>query len=260
MRNLECLININTSSENITLSARELHEFLEVKTEFRHWFPRMCEYGFEESIDFNPVIFDQVRKEGNRQVSRTLEDYEVTLDMAKEIAMLQRSEKGKLARKYFIEVEKMWNSPEMIMKRALEIANKKVKYLKIENSKQKQIIGELKPKADYTDKILKNKGLVTITQIAKDYGMSGQKMNKILNELKVQFNQSDQWLLYSNYHGKGYTHSETVTFVRNDGREDIKMNTKWTQKGRLFIYELLKKNGILPLIESRSNIINKNIV
>lgn len=74
-------------------------------------------------------------------------------------------------------------------------------------------------------------------------------MNQILKELKVQYNQSDQWLLYSNYHGKGYTHSETVTFVRNDGREDIKMNTKWTQKGRLFIYELLKKNGILPLIE-----------
>jgi anti-repressor protein len=88
MRNLERLININANSENITLSARELHEFLEVKTEFRHWFPRMCEYGFEENIDFNPVIFDQVRKEGNRQVSRTLEDYEITLDMAKEIDLL----------------------------------------------------------------------------------------------------------------------------------------------------------------------------
>ena len=155
MRNLECLININTSSENITLSARELHEFLEVKTEYKDWFPRMCQYGFDEGIDFNPLNFEQVQIEGKREVKRILKDHEITLDMAKEIAMLQRSEKGKLARKYFIKVEKMWNSPEMIMKRALEIANKKVEHLQIENSKQKQIIGELKPKADYTDKILK---------------------------------------------------------------------------------------------------------
>lgn len=246
---MNCLININTNSEEITLSARELHEFLEVKTEFRHWFPRMCEYGFEEKVDFNSVIFDQVRLEGNRQVTRSLEDYEIKLDMAKEIAMIQRSAKGREARKYFIEVEKMWNSPEMIMKRALEIANKKIEHLQLESSKKSQLIGELKPKADYTDQILKNTGLVTITQIAKDYGMSGQKMNELLHSLKVQYKQSDQWLLYSEHHGKGYTHSETVDIKRRDGREDIKMNTKWTQKGRLFIYDLLKKNDIVPLIE-----------
>lgn len=115
--------------------------------------------------------------------------------------------------------------------------------------KQKQLIGELKPKADYTDLILKNKGLVTITQIAKDYGMSGQAMNNLLHELKIQYKQSDQWLLYREYQAKGYTHSETVEIVRKDGRPDIKMNTKWTQKGRLFLYELLKENEVLPLIE-----------
>lgn len=117
------------------------------------------------------------------------------------------------------------------------------------NLKQKQIIGELKPKADYVDKILKNKGLVTITQIAKDYGMSGQAMNNLLHKLKVQYKQSGQWLLYSEYQAKGYTHSETVEIVRIDGRPDVKMNTKWTQKGRLFLYELLKSNGVLPIIE-----------
>lgn len=115
--------------------------------------------------------------------------------------------------------------------------------------KQKQLIGELKPKADYTDLILKNKGLVTITQIAKDYGMSGQAMNNLLHGLKIQYKQSDQWLLYREYQAKGYTHSETVEIVRKDGRPDIKMNTKWTQKGRLFLYELLKENEVLPLIE-----------
>lgn len=123
------------------------------------------------------------------------------------------------------------------------------KTLQLANQQKDQIIGELKPKADYTDTILKNKGLVTITQIAKDYGMSAKEMNKLLHDLKVQYKQSNQWLLYSNYHGKGYTHSETIPITHSDGRSDISMNTKWTQKGRLFLYELLKNNGILPVIE-----------
>lgn len=112
-----------------------------------------------------------------------------------------------------------------------------------------QVIGELKPKADYTDRILKNPGLVTITQIAKDYGMSGQEMNQKLHELGIQFKQSGQWLLYRDYHGKGYTHSETVDITRADGRADVKMNTKWTTKGRLFLYGKLKEAGIVPVIE-----------
>lgn len=114
---------------------------------------------------------------------------------------------------------------------------------------KEQIIGELKPKADYTDMILRNKGLVTITQIAKDYGMTGTEMNKKLHELGIQYRQSEQWLLYKEYQGLGYTHSETVEITRADGRPDIKMNTKWTQKGRLFIYDKLKVEGILPIIE-----------
>lgn len=132
---------------------------------------------------------------------------------------------------------------------ALKEEREKRKNLETQVAIQIQQIGELKPKADYYDEILKNKGLVTITQIAKDYGLSGSAMNRKLHELGVQFKQSGQWLLYSGYHDKGYTHSETVEFEHTDGRPDVKMNTKWTQKGRFFLYELLKKNGILPLIE-----------
>ena len=117
------------------------------------------------------------------------------------------------------------------------------------NYQQQQIIGELQPKANYVDTILNNKGLVTITQIAKDYGMSGNKMNKLLNTYGVQYKQSGQWLLYSKYHNMGYTHSKTIDITRSDGNPDIVMETKWTQKGRLFIYELLKDNDILPVIE-----------
>lgn len=121
--------------------------------------------------------------------------------------------------------------------------------LNVLNSMQSQQIAELKPKADYTDKILKSKSLVTITAIAKDYGVSGTEMNKILHGLGVQYKQGKQWLLYSRYQSNGYTHSETVEFQRKDGTNDVSMITKWTQKGRLFLYQALKENGFLPMIE-----------
>lgn len=132
---------------------------------------------------------------------------------------------------------------------AIRNLNNKVGLLETENAQQKQIIGELKPSADYTDKILNSKGLVTITQIAKDYGMSGQKMNSLLHDLGVQYKQSGQWMLYSKHHEKGYTHSRTINILHSDGTSDSRMETKWTQKGRLFIYNLLKSHNILPLIE-----------
>ncbi|MEX6334324.1 phage antirepressor KilAC domain-containing protein [Staphylococcus haemolyticus] len=126
---------------------------------------------------------------------------------------------------------------------------KEKQQLQLENSMQKQKIAEYEPKASYLDTILNNKSLVTVGQIAKDYGMSAQALNKLLHELKVQYKQSGQWLLYSNLHAKGYTHSSTTEIEHKDGSTSVRMNTKWTQKGRLFIYELLKDNDILPTIE-----------
>lgn len=155
----------------------------------------------------------------------------------------------------YIAGEKDMTEDELVLK-AMTVLNKKVENLRskneqltIENAQQKQMIGELKPKADYTDKILQNKGVVTITAIAKDYGMSGEKMNERLHELGVQYKQSEQWFLYSKYHNNGYTHSETIDLKHKDGTPFVRMNTKWTQKGRLFLYELLKKNGLVPVIE-----------
>ncbi|MDJ1156015.1 phage regulatory protein/antirepressor Ant [Macrococcus caseolyticus] len=124
--------------------------------------------------------------------------------------------------------------------------------LHLENTMQKQQIGELKPKANYVDTILKSKSLVTIGQIAKDYGMSAQEMNKLLQRFKIQYKQSGQWLLYSNHHAKGYTHSETTEITHKDGSISVRMHTKWTQKGRLFLYEFLKRRDIVPVIEFES--------
>lgn len=156
----------------------------------------------------------------------------------------------------FNRMEADLNSDDLILARALTISNNKlqlqnrtIKELRTENKIKDQQIAELKPSADYTDRILKSKSLVTTTQIAKDYGMSGNHLNKLLNELGIQYKQSGQWLLYRQYQTKGYTHSETIEFKNSRGLTQTTMHTKWTQKGRLFIYETLKTEGILPLIE-----------
>lgn len=245
---MNSLIEIKTNDKlEPIVSGRELHEGLGIETPYMKWMNRMCEYGFVENIDFLVTDIFVHNPKGGKQ-SKT--DHILKLDMAKEIAMLQRSEKGKQIRQYFIEVEKEYNSPEKIMARALQIANNTINDLQLETKIKEQQIKELKPKADYTDKILASKSLVTISQIAKDYGMAGKSLNSLLHEFKIQYKQSGQWLLYAKYQNKGYTHSETVDIPLNDGGVKVVMNTKWTQKGRLFLYEQLKNNGILPVIES----------
>lgn len=147
-------------------------------------------------------------------------------------------------------------SEQEIMAKAVQIsmatiAQQKDVILALEsrNAIQEQIIHEMQPKADYTDMILQSKSVVNINQIAKDYGMTAQEMNKILHEIGIQYKQGGQWLLYKKYHSNGYTHSETFNITHRDGTPDVVMNTKWTQKGRLFLYEKLKEFGYLPMIE-----------
>lgn len=141
-------------------------------------------------------------------------------------------------------IEDVLTNPDTIIRLATDLKNERKEKLMLA-----QQVTELKPKADYTDLILSNKTLVTITFIAKDYGMSGLAMNKLLHDLGVQYSQSGVWLLYAKHQTKGWTQSETTEVVRKDGSKKLVMNTKWTQKGRLGLYELLKDNGYLPLIE-----------
>lgn len=119
------LVTLNESHEPI-VSGRTLHRELGVGTEYAKWMTRMTEYGFVEGQDFNSVKIDEVRQEGNRHVKREITDHALKLDMAKEIAMIQRTEKGKEVRQYFIQVERDYNSPEKVMARALLMANNKV--------------------------------------------------------------------------------------------------------------------------------------
>ena len=244
------LIKITTNEVGEpTVLGRELHEFLGVTTRYNDWFPRMVEYGFTEGKDFNLLKNEQVRFEGNREVTRELLDHLLTIDMAKELAMIQRTERGKQARQYFIQVEKDYNSPEKIMARALRIAEKELSTLRLETKVQAQQIAELQPKATYYDLILQCPSLLSVTEIAKDYGLSAKGLNKILHDNGVQYSQSGVWFLYAKYQDKGYTSTKTQNYNRPDGTQGSRVHTYWTQKGRLFLYGLLKDLGHLPLVE-----------
>ena len=127
----------------------------------------------------------------------------------------------------------------------LKEERKRRKELELTAAVQKQQIAELKPKASYYDLILQNRNTVPVTQIAKDYGMSGRKFNDLLHDLGIQYKFRKTWLLYQHYADLGYTQSKTFAI---DAEKSV-MHTYWTQKGRLFLYDLLKGEGILPLIE-----------
>jgi prophage antirepressor len=144
-------------------------------------------------------------------------------------------------------VEEIMNNPDLLIHALTELKEEreKRKSLELTSAVQKQQIAELQPKASYYDLILQNKDTLSITQIAKDYGMSGRRLNELLKALGVQYRFRKTWLLYQDYADMGYTQSKTFAL---DAEKSV-MHTYWTQKGRLFLYDLLKREGILPVIE-----------
>ena len=223
------LLKINTSdSERITVSARDLYEFLEATERFNSWFDRMKQYGLTEGEDFNPLKSLRVQTEGNREVQREVDDYQLTIDTAKQIAMLQRNEKGTQARKYFIQVENAWNSPERVMARALTIANKTIETLKIENS-------EMKPKADYFDNLVERNLLTNFRDTAKELGLRQTDLiNNLIEDGYVYRDQKSKLKPYAKYGktGKGLfelkefsknEHSDVQTLITPKGRETFRL-------------------------------------
>lgn len=235
-------INITKTDEQF-VSGRDLHMFLEINTPYSKWFSRMCEYGFVENVDYTTKDKKVLRNDGTI-MPQTQFEHSLTIEMAKQLCMLARNDKGREAREYFIQVEREWNSPEKVMGRALKIANMVINEQKVLIAAQEQQISEFKPIRDYVDEILSSTSALTITQIAADYDITARALNKILEEEKIQRSVGGQWILYKNQMGKGYTKSETFTFTRSDGRLDSKITTKWTQKGRLMIHEIMKSRGI----------------
>lgn len=225
------LIKVNYSNDRQTTSARDLWEFLDRPyTEFTKWFNHYKEYGFIENIDFRVIerFVDDVTAFGGK---RKLMDCEMTLDMGKELAMLQKTEKGKQARKYFIAVQKAWNSPEQVMARALQIAN--VKMLDYQNK-----VIELSGKIEI---LTHSNKLYTTTEIAKELGYrSATVFNKELEKRKIQYKINRTWVLTANHSEKGYVSIKQN--VLENGK--VVYDRKWTETGRQFLLEIFGKEEI----------------
>ena len=157
------LLKINYEAEQPTVSARELHEGLEIKTEFRKWFSRMAEYGFDENVDWKRVS-QKCPTLGGEQ---NMVDYQISVDMAKQICMIQRSEKGKQYRQYFIDLEKAWNTPEQVMARALKLADRTIDTLKEDNKKLLEDNEKMKPKAIFADAVSTSQTSILVGDLAK---------------------------------------------------------------------------------------------
>ena len=237
------LFNVTTNGDKLTLSARELHKELNIAGRFSRWFEQMSEYGFEENVDFTSVQNCTVVNNG---AMRELQDYQITLDMAKEIAMLQRNEKGKQIRKKLIELEKAWNSPEKVMARALDIAHKTIANLQIENE-------EMKPKAFFADAVKASDSSILIGDLAKLIKQNGYD----IGEKKLY-----RWLREKGYICKNSTEPTQVamnlglfeivvrTIERGDAPPKATRTTKVTGKGQVyFINKLCNSNCSLYDLE-----------
>lgn len=247
MENLNSLLPISENNGKKAVNARALHAFLGSKRDFSTWIKdRIKSYDFMEGIDY--VSFPEIVE---REIGATTRiEYALTIGMAKELSMVEGNEKGKQARKYFIACEE--NRKELSRKEILMIALKaeeEKEKLALENKNLKAENLELQQQSEYARFILQSKKTVLVTQIAQDYGMTAIRFNALLRDLRIQRKVNGQWILYGEYLGKGYVHSATHNYTHSNGSPDVSLNTEWTQKGRLFLYEELKRNGILPLIE-----------
>ena len=231
-------IELNQNQEPV-ISGRELHNKLEIETPFRIWFPRMCEYGFIENIDYTPYIF--VHPKNNQETI----DYILKLDMAKEISMLQRNEKGKQIRKYFIEVEKEFNSPSKIMARGLLIADKTIKEQNkhIQNLEYK--IEQDKNKVEFYDDVIDSTTTFEISKVAKMLNFINIGRNNLFEILREQGILQRDNVPYQNYIDRGWFRLIETKYTKPNG--DIQLNYKTVvyQKGIEQISKLLKRLGFI---------------
>ena len=234
------LIPISYDSDRPTVSARELHKFLEVGTKFQDWFPRMAEYGFVEGVDFNPLKIENVPSQ-KRERTYSITDYQLTIDMAKELCMIQRTEKGKQARQYFIQVEKNWNSPEQVMARALKMADAQMTLLKGKNKQLTEKVEQDKPKVNLANQISQSKDTISIGKLAKvvhdnHIKVGRNKLFKWLRDKKILQNDNTPYQIFIDH---GYFKVVEIPKQTNYGYK-IFTQTRVTTKGQKYIVNKLK--------------------
>ena len=239
------LITVNYNSEQPTVLGRDLHEALGIKTAYKDWFPRMCEYGFTEGADYSSFLSD--RSDGRAGKPRT--DHQISIPMAKEICMIQRSDLGKQCRQYFLKIEEQWNSPEAIMSRALQMAHRKLDDLKNVNLKLTAKIEEDKPKVIFAEAVETAKTSILVGELAKIL-----KQNGVATGQKRFF----EWLRSNGYLIKsgsdknmptqrsmelGLFEIKETAIAHSDGHTTVQKTPKVTGKGQqYFINKFLPKN------------------
>lgn len=221
------LIKVTEQNGEQLVSARELYDFLEIKSKFADWFKnRVLKYGFEENQDF--VTLSKNLENGGREI-----DYVLKIDIAKELSMVEGNEKGSQARKYFIACEKKIKTLNPLTM-LLSMDKEQLALTTLELTKQ---IQESKPKIEYYEKVLKSNETFTTTQVAKIFSMSAIGLNKQLELEGIQFKQRGTWLLKAKYQDKGYAKIETIPYGENQTRKQL----VWTEKGIEFISNLIEK-------------------
>jgi len=233
------LIKVNYENERPTVLGRDLHEFLEVSTEYRHWFPRMCEYGFTENVDYTPFNFEHPQ---NKQVTV---NHQLTVEMAKEISMLQRNEKGKQARQYFIELEKYWNTPEQVMARAIKMADMTIAKLSTGIKALEAKIDEQKPLVLFAETCIAANDSLLVREVAKLASKQGitigeKRLWEKLRSWEVVNKQNEP---YQKAFDAKWFEVRQGSYSTPYGSETYR-TYKVTPKGQIYIIEKLKKEGV----------------
>lgn len=230
------LVKINYETENPTVSGRELHEALEIKSKYADWFKNMCSYGFVENEDY--IAFSKNLENGGRTI-----EHNITIPMAKELCMLQRNEKGKMFRQYFIKIEEAWNSPEMVMKRALEFADKKIKQL------TEKITADA-PKVLFAEAVSVSKVSILIGELAKLLKQNGVEtgQNRLFEWLRangylIKRNGTDFNMPTQRSMEMGLFEIKETVITHSDGHTSVNKTTKVTGKGQQYFVNLFLGKG-----------------
>lgn len=252
MKKLNDLIPIEENNGKKAVNARDLHAFLGSKRDFSNWIKdRIEKYEFIENQDYQILKFDSTNlaNQAGRGGDRRSVEYALSIDMAKELSMLEGNVKGKQARRYFIECEKIATSQSktalpgnyLEALKSLVVSEEQKQQLQIQNEIQSERLKIAAPKVEYFDRTLMAKNTVSTTVIAKELGMSAVTLNKKLKEMGIQYKVGQTWVLTAKYQNMGYTDTQTYTEIIDDETRSY-VSTVWTQKGREFVHSLFRAN------------------